>query len=119
MQPLATKPYELKDGQRLDLGIIKVVPARTTEAGTLGMSTEVVADVLTVATVRPGGPAEAAGVVAGDKISLVNGTPVASLTPAVAQTLLSSGTVGVGDSFQLTLDRAGTPVQIALVAVKW
>ncbi|MBA3463344.1 MAG: carboxypeptidase regulatory-like domain-containing protein [Deltaproteobacteria bacterium] len=116
---LAHREYEVTAGQRLDLGTIKVVPPRTGDAGTLGLSTNLEGEVLTIATVKPGGPAEAAGVLVGDKLAAINGVPVATLTPKLAQTLLSSGSVTIGQRYQLTLDRAGTPVEVVLVGVRW
>jgi hypothetical protein len=41
------------------------------------------------------------------------------LTLPIAQTLLSSGTVGVGQVGQLTHDRAGTRGQSTVTSVKW
>ena len=107
------------DGERLDLGTIKIVPPRTGEAGTLGMGTEITEGALVVDSVKPGGPAEGAGVRVGDKIASINGIPVAELTAELAKTLLASGTVGVGQSFQLGVDRAGTAAQITVIAVAW
>lgn len=118
-QHLAKRDFEATTGQRLDLGLIKIVPPRTGEAGTLGMGTEVTDGALVVASVKPGGPAEGAGVRVGDKLVSINGTAVADLTAEIAKTLLESGTVGVGQSFQLGLDRAGSATQITIVAVAW
>lgn len=116
---LAKREYEITAGQKLDLGTLKIVPPRDGDAGTLGMSTEITEGVLMVSSVKGGGPAEGAGVQVGDKITTVNGVPVATLTPDIAKTLMSSGVVGAGQTFQLGLERAGTPVQVPLVAVKW
>ena len=118
-QELAKRDFEATSGQRLDLGTIKVVPPRAGEAGTLGMATEITDGTLVVASVKPGGPAEGAGVRVGDKVMSINGVAVADLTPMLAQTLLASGTVGVAQSFQLGVDRAGTAAQITIVAVAW
>ncbi len=119
-QPLAKRDFEVTSaGQRVDVGTIKVVPPRTTEAGTLGMGTEVTDGALLVASVKPGGPAEGAGVRVGDKIAAINGIAVADLTADIGKTLLESGTVGVGQSFQLGVDRAGTAAQFTIVAVAW
>lgn len=118
-EQLAKREYEITAGQKLDLGTIKIVPPREGDAGTLGMSTDLTEGVLTVASVKAGGPAEASGVQVGDKITSVNGIPVATLTPEIAKTLMSSGVVGVGQTFLLGLERAGAPVQVSVVAVKW
>jgi hypothetical protein len=117
--PLAKRDFTTTSGQRLDLGTIKIVPPRTGEAGTLGMGTDIADGVLVVASVKPGGPAEAAGVRVGDKITSINGVAVAEVTPVIAQTLLASGTVGIGQQFQLGLDRAGTAAQVTILAVAW
>ena len=116
---LAKRDYEVTAGQRLDLGTIKVVPPRTGDAGTLGLSTDLVGDALAVTAIKPGGPAETGGVQVGDKIVSINGIPVATLTPKLAQTLVSSGTVTIGQPYQLALDRAGARVEVVLVGVRW
>ncbi len=117
--PLAKREFTTTSGQRLDLGTIKIVPPRTGEAGTLGMGTDITDGVLVVASVKPGGPAEAAGVQVGDKITSINGVAIAEVTPMIAQTLLASGTVGIGQQFHLGLDRAGTAAQVTILAVAW
>jgi hypothetical protein len=37
----------------------------------------------------------------------------------IAQNLLASGTVGVGQKFVLGIDRAGTAAQITILAAAW
>jgi len=118
-EQLAKRDFEVTSGQRLDLGTIKIVPPRKGEAGTLGMGTELADGALVVASVKPGGPAEGAGVRVGDKIVAVEGVAVAELTPALAQTLVASGTIGVGQQVQLGLDRAGAAAQVTIIAVAW
>ena len=98
---------------------IKVVPPRTGDAGTLGLSTSLEGETLTISTVKPGGPAEAAGAQVGDKLVAINGQPVTALTPNLAQTLVSSGSVTIGQSYQLSLDRGGTRVEVVIVGVRW
>ncbi|MDX2086246.1 MAG: carboxypeptidase regulatory-like domain-containing protein [Kofleriaceae bacterium] len=117
--PLGTRPYTATEGGRIDLGTIEVVAPRTGDAGTFGMATEVEGDKLVVSSVTDGGPAKAAGVQVGDRIMALDGREVASLTPGIAKLLLSSGTVGVGQTVALTLERAGTPVQVSVTSVKW
>ncbi len=114
--PLATKPYSVTAGQRLDLGTIKVVPPRQGDAGTLGMATEIDAKGLTVSLVQPGGPAAQAGVVVGDRITAIDGQSVADLTPDIAQKVLSSGIIGAGQQVVLELERGAT---VTLTAAKW
>ena len=116
---LATRPLALVAGQRLDLGVLKVVPPREGDAGTLGLGTSVDGGALVVASVKAGGPAEQAGVAVGDKIVTINGAAVSDITAAVAKDALGSGSIGVGQVFALGLDRAGTPVQATVTSVKW
>jgi len=117
--PLAMKPYTVTQGQTLDLGTIEVVAPRTGDAGTFGFGTTIESGKLLVASVKDGGPAQLAGLQPQDEITAINGTPVATLTPEVAQKLVSSGIVGVGVTVQLTLSRGGAPVTVAIVSVKW
>jgi hypothetical protein len=117
--PLATREYTAVTGQRVDLGTIKVVPPRTGEAGTLGFSTQIDDGKLKVATLKTGGPAEAAGVGEGDRIVSIDGRLVSELGAETARMLVASGTVSTGQRVLLGLERAGAPLQIAVVAVKW
>ena len=114
--PLATKPYTVAQGQRLDLGVIKVVPPRNGDPGTLGMATEPGEQGLNVTLVQAGGPAAQAGVVVGDVITSIDGHSIAELTPDVAQKVLSSGLIGVGDRVVLELARGAT---VTVTAAKW
>src|SRR5258706_14880420 len=116
LQPLANHSYSAVAGQRIDVGSIKIVPPRTTDAGTLGMATEVEAAALAVTSVSPGGPAALAGVVAGDKITAIDGHALADVTPKIAQTMLSSGTIGIGQTVSLALERGTT---VSVTSVKW
>jgi protocatechuate 3,4-dioxygenase beta subunit len=115
---LGEQAFTAVDAQRTDIGVIKIVPPRDGDAGTLGM-TLVDSDKLTVVDVQPGLPAANAGVLPGDVITAISGTPVAVVTPKLARLALSSGSIGVGQRFDLTIDRAGTPVQVTLISVKW
>ncbi len=116
MQSLATQAYTAVAGQRTDIGAIKIIPPRKTDAGTFGMGTTADKDTLTVSSVAPNGPAAQAGIVVGDKITAIDGHPISDLTAAVASNLLSSGTIGIGVTVQLALDR-GTTVNVT--SVKW
>jgi len=117
-------PYEAKEGQRVDLGTIKIAPPRKGDAGTFGLATEVefkpgdagVGDKLTVSNVKEGGPAAGAGILVGDKITALDGQPVKDFSPMVARSLLESGSVNVGQTVTLTLERGPT---VTLTAVKW
>ena len=118
-QQLASTPYTAAAGQNVDLGAIKVVPPRTGDAGTLGMVLTADGTSLVVADVKVGGPAEAAGVKPADKITSIDGVPVAGIGAAIGQELLASGTVAAGQTVALGLDRGGTAVQVTVVAAKW
>ncbi len=118
-QPLGTKDYSAAEGQQVDVGTIEIVPPRKGDAGTYGLSTNVEDKKLLVASVKAGGPAEGAGVQVGDRILSINGVDVETLSPMVASTLLQSGNVGVGQTSQLGLDRAGSPVTVTITSVAW
>lgn len=118
-EPLSTKSYTVTSGQTVDLGTIEIVAPRKTEAGTFGFGTSIDNDKLVVSSVKDDGPGAAAGVRQGDAITAINGTPVTTLTPTIAQQIVSSGTVGIGVTVQLTLDRAGTPASATVTSVKW
>jgi hypothetical protein len=113
--PLTTKPYEITNGQHLDLGQIQIVPPRQGDAGTFGMTTEWT-DALTVTQVKPGGPAANAGLVAGDVIATLAGRPIKDLGGPQVQQYLSSGSIGIGTTVQLGLARGAT---IVVTSVKW
>ncbi len=117
--PLATRPYTATQGQRVDLGTIKVVPPRQGDAGTLGMTVAAVDNVLSVTAVKAGGPAEAAGVQVGDKITTIDGQAVSVLGAQQSAQFLSSGQIGVGEVVQLGLDRGGATVQATITSIKW
>ena len=116
MQPLAHQIYNAVAGQATDVGPIKIVPPRTTDAGTFGMALEAGASTLDVTSVTPGGPAASAGIVAGDKITAIDGHAITDITPKIAQTALSSGTVGVGQTVSLALERGAT---VSVTSIKW
>ena len=141
--PLGTHDYTVNEGQSVDVGTIEVVPPREGDAGTFGMSTgptlsgtftvpgegsgsgagsgsSSANEALVVQSVKEGGPAQLAGVKEGDRIVTINGQTIAKLGGMiVASQLLASGTVGVGVTVALTLDRGGQPVQATVTSVKW
>jgi hypothetical protein len=122
-EPLAQRDYDVTAGQRLDVGAIKVIPPRSGDAGTLGLGTSIAPagdagpQRLVVATVKSGGPAEAAGVKVGDFIVAIDGRGVTEVE--AAQQSISSGAVAVGQVVKLVIDRGGKQVQAAVTAVKW
>jgi C-terminal processing protease CtpA/Prc len=116
MTPLATTPYTVSAGQHLDLGQIKVVPPRQGDAGTFGMAVADQNGSVVVTSIKPGGAADAAGLVVGDMILTINGQAVAQLGVDPSVSFLSSGTVGIGVSVQLGLARGGS---VTLTSVKW
>lgn len=96
-------PYTAKPGERVDLGRIKVVPPRKGDVGTFGLTLEIGDKALTVTKVRNGGPADIARIKAGDSILAVNALPVATIGLQRAQRLITSESVGVGQTVTLTL----------------
>jgi protocatechuate 3,4-dioxygenase beta subunit len=117
--PLGARDYTATAGQRVDVGTIEVVPPRTGDAGTFGFATNIDGDKLLVSSVKEDGPAAAAGVQVGDRIVAISGQDVATLKLPIAQTLLASGTVGVGQVVQLSLERGGAKVAATVTSVKW
>ncbi len=117
--PLGSRDYTTTEGARVDVGTIEVMPPREGEAGTYGLSTEIKDKDLVVASVKDGGPAQAAGVQQGDTIVSINGRSVEQLTLPIAALLIASGTPEIGQTAQLRLMRAGSPITAAVTSVKW
>ena len=113
---METSDYVAKEGEKVDLGTIKIIPPRTTEAGTYGFTLEAKDDVLEVVGVTPGSPAEGAGIVVGDKITAIEMIPVKTIGAPIVQKLLSSGTVGVGQTVRLSLEKGSI---VSVTSVKW
>lgn len=116
MSSMESHDYTAKAGERVDLGRIEIVPPRVGDAGTFGLATEADGELLKVTSVKDGGPAAQAGIVVGDKITALAGQPVKALTPTLAQKLIASGSIGVGQTVTVTLER-GTTVE--LTSIKW
>jgi len=116
MMQMDSHEYTARAGDRVDMGTIKIVPPRTGEAGTFGLTTEIKGDALEVTNVKDDGPAAQAGVKVGDTITAVEGQPLKGLGAALAQKVLSSGSPSVGDTITITLERGPTAT---LTAVKW
>ncbi|MBS1120656.1 MAG: hypothetical protein H6Q90_2884 [Deltaproteobacteria bacterium] len=117
--PLATREYTVTTGQRQDLGTIKILPPRTGEAGTLGISTEAAGTTITISSVKPGGPGELAGIAVGDHLVSIDGRPVTELGVDTARQLVASGSMSPGQRVELGIERGGKPVAIPIVATKW
>src|SRR5262249_15053790 len=111
--------FKAGEGERVDLGTLKVVPPRQGDAGTFGMAVSADGGVLSVSSVKPGGPAEQAGIQTGDKIISIYGQAVAELGADHASQFLSSGEVGIGVTVPLELERGGQKVQATVTSVKW
>lgn len=109
-------PYTAQPGERLDLGRIKVVPPRNGDVGTFGLTLEIGDKALTVAKVKNGGPADIAGIKVGDSILAVNALPVVTIGLQRAQRLITSESVGVGQTVTLTLANGSSS---RLTAIKW
>jgi len=108
--------YVAKEGELVDLGVIKIVPPRTTEAGTFGFALEVKGETLEVTSVTAGSPAEGAGIVIGDKIVTIETIPVKTIGLEIVKKLTSSGTVGVGQTIHLGLEKGS---MVTVTSVKW
>ena len=92
-----------KSGERIDIGTLLVPPLRSNDPGTFGIDVKLSGDALEVTTAAPASPASVAGIVIGDKITAIQGHTIAELTPDVAHTLVSSGSISVGQTLAVTL----------------
>lgn len=119
MNRLATRDYTAVAGQRIDLGTMKIVPPRDGASGTYGFFPMVTGEALMVGDVKDDMPAAKAGLVEGDKITAIDGRPVAELTADVGKQLLMPGAVPVGTRVALTLERAGQPVNATMIAIEF
>ena len=108
--------YTAKPGERVDLGLLKVVPPRTGDVGTFGLGVEVRGDAVIVTRVKAGSPADQAGIKVGHSIATVDDQAVSELGLDRSQRLLASEGVGVGETRRLTLSN-GT--RATITAVKW
>ncbi len=116
---LASREYTATSGQRVDLGVIKLVPPRPDGGGTLGFFPGVANDQLIVADVKDDTPASRAGVTDGDRIVSIDGRAVSDLGADVGRQLLMPGSLAIGQPVQLALERAGKPVAVTLIAEKF
>jgi Carboxypeptidase regulatory-like domain len=101
--------YSVADGERADLGEIRVLPARHGRAGTFGMKTQN----LEVIELTPNGPAALAGIRIGDDITAVEGVSIGTLTRQVLGAMLFDDVLTAGDTYHFELARG---VTVALTA---
>jgi hypothetical protein len=114
---VAHKDYTLAPGQKLDLGVVKGLAPRSGPAGSLGLATEERDGKLVVKSVTAGGPAETAGVKAGDAITAIDGRSVAELTLELAGDALDAEHVAAGQVVVLSLARGGTTSEASITAI--
>jgi S1-C subfamily serine protease len=108
--------YVAKPGERVDMGTIKTVPARSGEPGPLGILLEVRGGSLAVTSVQTNGPAANAGIEVGDTIASIDGQAVTDLGLDVAKRRLAPGVVADGQIVALGLARGPT---IKITATRW
>lgn len=96
--------YSVAEGEQVDLGEIRVLPARHGRSGTFGMKTQN----LEVVELTPGGPAELAGIRRGDDITAVEGISIGTLARQVLGALLFDDVLTAGDSYHFELARGVT-----------
>ncbi|MFT3693133.1 MAG: carboxypeptidase regulatory-like domain-containing protein [Kofleriaceae bacterium] len=114
-QPLATKQFTAIAGQKVDIGTIEIAPPRKGDAGTFGFAVAAAKDGLTVTSVKPGGPAANAGIAVGDTITAIDGRSVTTDDELSSLNYLSSGSIGIGVTVQLTINTK----QVQVTSVKW
>jgi hypothetical protein len=108
-----TYPYAAKPGERVDLGRLKVVPQRSGEAATFGLTLEVRGDFVVVTRVKPGSPA---GIAVGDSLAALDGQLVSVVGLQRAVRLLASENVSIGTVARLTMTSGQ---QATITSVKW
>lgn len=109
-------PYAAKPGQRVEVGQLKVVAPRVGDVGTFGLGVEVRDTALFVTKVKPGGPAERAGIKVGASVATIEGQSVTAIGLQRAERLLASEIVGVGQTLTLVL---GSGERATMTAVRW
>jgi hypothetical protein len=108
--------YTARPGQRVELGPIKVVAPRVGDVGTFGLALQVRDNTVLVTKVKPGGPAERAGITVGASIATIKGQPVSAIGVERVKRLLTSELVGVGQTLTLVLDDGKSAT---MTAVRW
>lgn len=111
--PIGHKAYTVTAGARIDIGTVLVIPPLTGDPGTLGMDVHLSGDAFEVTTVSADGPAAHARIVVGDKITAIQGHTIAELTSDMVRRLLAPGSIGAGQTLELTLAR-GTTVSVTV-----
>ena len=105
----ATLPFALAQGQQLDLGDV-ILKAPKTGAGMIGISLRGDASGVYVNSVTPNGPADQAGLLTGDQIVAVDGSPIAGITDAIQRIRGAAGT-----PVTLTILRNGRAFSVQLL----
>ncbi len=142
MAPLATKDFELRDGQELDLGTLQAASADTVpraERGDYGLVASVATwkerpglrgkdktalpagieadtQLLWVGEVTADRPAAEAGLEVGDRIVAIDGIDMATAGASLGPTLLSSLRTRAGDTRTIVYERAGKQTTATLTA---
>jgi hypothetical protein len=102
-----TLDVTLTDGQLLELGDVQVTAQ--VASGTIGVGLAGRAPGLFISWTVPGGPADTAGILAGDVLSAVEGVAVADTTGAAAAITGAPGTF-----VHLSMARNGTPREVSV-----
>ena len=109
-------PYRAIPGERVDVAIVQVLPPRTGDPGTYGVTLETRNDTLVVTGITRGSPADGAAIVVGDTIATIDGRAVNDFGLERAKRLLASDNITIGQPVSLGL-AAGRLVR--MMAVKW
>ena len=109
-------PYAVKPGERVDVGRLKVVPARSGDAGTYGLTLEARGDAVVVTKVKAGSPAAVAGIAVGDAIAALDGQPVAAVGRDHVARFLASENVPIGAVAALTMTSG---LRATITSIKW
>ncbi len=104
----ANQDVQVAQGQQLDLGDV-IFLAPTAAPGTIGISIRGDSRGVFVVTVIAGGPAEQAGLLAGDQITSIDGTPTNGIADAMARIRGAPNT-----SVSLTITRGGRSVVVQI-----
>lgn len=106
------RPFTVAAGQPLDLGDLKL-DAPKADPGTIGANLRPDSDGVAVAFVLPGGPAETAGLRAGDLVTAVDGAAVKLVADATARIGGAPGT-----PVTLTVSRSGNAIAVPVTRAR-